>query len=153
MKDNPANRFLVLSFGLYQLCHILFNIRAGVILARSGVVSFPALPPPGGWSPDMLYVYTDMAIMDTLNALASLIFVWGFFQHKSWHIWLGTITVTLSLYAAILFNLTAFQAGAWAGDNLGAYLFINITYLPVFVLWVIVMVQGYRTLNSSPIQK
>jgi hypothetical protein len=145
MKHNTGTRFLVLSFGLYQACHILFNIRAGIIFTHSGLVGFPALPPAGGWSPDMLNVYIDMALMDTLNALLSLLFVWGYFRRQPWCIWLGTITVTLSFYAAILFNFTACQAGAWAGVNLWVYLFINITYLPVVILWILLLLQGYQS--------
>ena len=86
--------------------------------------------------------------MDSINALVSLVFVWGYFTRKPWRLWLGGITVTLSLYAAILFNLTAYQAGAWAGDNLTAYLLINLTYLPVVVLWVQVLRWSFKNLRE-----
>jgi hypothetical protein len=59
-------------------------------------------------------------------------------------LWLGTVMTTLSFYAAILFNLSAYQAGAWVGENLWVYLFINITYIPVAVLWGKVMYWGYK---------
>ena len=147
MKKDRVTQFLVVCFGLYQLGHLLSNIRAAFIFASSGAVAFPAVPPPGGWSADMVHVFMDMASMDTLNALASLVFVWAYFRGKPWHLWLGTITITLSFYAAILFNLSAYQAGAWVGGNLWVYLFINITYIPVVVLWGEVMVTGCRKMQ------
>lgn len=144
MKRDRFTKFLVVCFGLYQLSHMLSNFRAAWLYTTKGVVGFPALPPPGGWSLDMVHVYMDMASMDTLNAIASLVFVWAFFKAKPWHLWLGIVTLTLSFYAGILFNLTAYQAGAWVGGNLWFYLFINITYIPIAVLWVKVMVLGYK---------
>jgi hypothetical protein len=148
MKDNLFTRLLVAAFGLYQLGHIISNIRGAFLYFNSGTISFPALPPPGGWSQDMVQIFVDMASMDTLNAVASLVFVWAYFQHKPWRLWLGTITLTLSMYAAILFNLSAYQAGAWVGDNLWSYIFINVTYLPVLVLYGLVLSWGARTSNQ-----
>ncbi len=144
MKRDRLTQLLVVCFGLYQLGHMLSNFVAAYLYATQGVISFPALPPPGGWSQDMVHVYIDMASMDTLNAIASLVFVWAYFKARPWHLWLGTVTLTLSFYAGILFNLTAYQAGAWLGDNLWLYLFINITYIPIAVLWAQVMYQGYK---------
>jgi len=144
MDKHRLTQFLVACFGLYQLGHLLSNIRAGFIFVASGAIAFPAVPPPGGWSPDMAHVFMDMASMDSLNAVASLVFVWAFFRGKAWALWLGTVTTTLSFYAAILFNLSAYQAGAWVGGNLWVYLFINITYIPVAVLWGKVMYLGYK---------
>jgi hypothetical protein len=144
MKDNLLTRLLVIAFGLYQLGHILSNIRCALLYLDTGTIAFPALPPPGGWSQDMVHVFVDMASMDTLNAIASLVFVWAYFRHKPWRLWLGTITLTLSVYAAILFNLSAYQAGAWVGDNLWSYVFINVTYLPVLVLYGFVVSWGAK---------
>lgn len=148
MKDNFFTRLLVTAFGLYQLGHLISNIRGAFIYFDTRAISFPALPPPSGWSSDMVHVFVDMASMDTLNAVASLIFVWAYFQQKPWRLWLGTITLTLSVYAAILFNLSAYQAGAWVGENLWSYILINVTYLPVVVLCGLVLSWGAKTLNQ-----
>lgn len=149
MKDNRLTRFLVIAFGLYQLGHLLSNIRGAFLFFNGGQIGFPALPPPGGWSGDMVNVFSDMAIMDSLNAIASLIFVWAYFKKKPWRLWLGTVTLTLSVYAAILFNLSAYQAGAWAGGNLWSYIFINLTYLPVLLLWGMVYDWGIKALTDT----
>ena len=144
MKRDDLTQFLVIAFGLYQIGHIVSNIRAAFVYANIGSIMFPAMPPIGGWSVDMVNLYIDMASMDTLNALVSLVFVWGYFKEKPWSLWLGGMTLTLSFYAAILFNLTAYQAGAWTRPNLAVYLFINITYIPVVVLYGRVLRWGYQ---------
>jgi hypothetical protein len=149
MKDDRTTRLLVLAFGLYQTAHLLSNIRGAFVFFGRGELPFPALPPAGGFNPHLIAAYIDMAAMDSLNALASLVFVWSYFTQKSWRLWLGTITLTLSVYAGILFNLTDYQAGAWAGDNLFAYLLVNVTYLPVFALWLLVLYWGFQSLREK----
>jgi hypothetical protein len=148
MKEDRVTKLLVLAFGLYQTAHLLSNIRGSFVFFGRGELPFPALPPAGGFDPHLIFAYVDMAFMDSFNALVSLVFVWGYFTGKPWRLWLGTITLTLSFYAGILFNLTAYQAGAWAGGNLPWYLLVNITYIPVAVLWVLVMRWGFLRLRE-----
>jgi hypothetical protein len=62
---------------------------------------------------------------------------------------LGTITLTLSVYAAFLFNLSTYQVGAWTGGNLWSYLIINITYIPVVVLFIQVLRWGYHAATNN----
>ncbi len=75
-----------------------------------------------------------MAVADLFNAALSLVFVVGFFRRARWVVWLGTVTLTVSLYAAIAFTWGAIAAGAPA---LGfAYLWVNVPFIPVVVLFV-----------------
>jgi len=75
-----------------------------------------------------------MAVADLFNAALSLIFVASFFRRTRWVVWLGTLTLTVSLYAAIAFTWGAVAAGAPA---LGvAYLWVNLPFVPVVVLFV-----------------
>ena len=148
MKDDRLTKFLVLAFGLYQVGHLLSNLRGAFVFFGRGQLPFPALPPPDGFDPQLVSAYLDMAVMDSINAVVSLLFVWGYFTHKPWRLWLGSITLTLSVYAGILFNLTAYQAGAWTSENLTAYLLINITYLPVMVLWIQVLRWSFNYLRK-----
>lgn len=143
MKDDKFTKSLVLAFGLYQIAHLFSNFRGAFLYFGQGKLPFPAMPPAGGFDQHLINAYVDMAFMDSLNALVSLVFVWGYFTKKPWRLWLGGITLTLSVYAGILYNLSAFQAGAWAGDNLPGYLLVNITYLPVAVLWLLVLYWGF----------
>ena len=148
MKDDRLTKFLVLAFGLYQTGHLLSNLRGAFIFFGRGKLPFPALPPPGGFDPQLVSAYLDMAVMDSSVAVISLVFVWGYFTRKPWRLWLGSMTLTLSFYAGILFNLTAYQAGAWTGDNLILYLLINIGYLPVLILWIQVMRWSFKYLRE-----
>ncbi|HKJ26517.1 MAG TPA: hypothetical protein VJ965_02675 [Anaerolineales bacterium] len=148
MKDDKLTRALVLAFGLYQTAHLLSNIRGAFVYFGQGRLPFPALPPAGGFDPHLVTAYVDMAFMDSFNAMVSFVFIWGYFSRKPWRLWLGSITLTLSLYAGILFNLSAYQTGAWSGGNLPGYLLVNLTYIPVAVLWGIVMYWGFKYLRE-----
>jgi hypothetical protein len=148
MRDDRLTKFFVLTFGLYQVGHLLSNLRGAFIFFGRGELPFPAMPPPGGFDPQLVSAYLDMAVMDSTVAVISLVFVWGYFTGKPWRLWLGSMTLTLSFYAGILFNLTVYQAGAWTGDNLILYLLINIIYLPVIVLWVQVLRWSFKYLRE-----
>ena len=136
-------RFLVAWYGLYQIGHIVVNIR-GLIQLSQGGIDFPALPPPGGWDLQVIPFFTAMASLDALNAFLSLIYVAGSFRKAAWQNWLGTLTLTISIYAAMLFNLATYQNGAWVGSSLTGYLFINLTFLPVVFLFVLNVAWGAR---------
>ena len=71
---------------------------------------------------------------DWVNSVLSLLFAWGFFRAKPWAAWLGTLTLTVSMYAAIVFLWGAQASGA---QGLGVpYLWVNAPFLPVVVLFV-----------------
>ncbi len=92
----------------------------------------------------MIPFFIAMASLDTLNAILSLTFVAGYFLKTSWQAWLGTLTLTISIYAAALFNLSTFANGAWVGPSLAGYLLINLTFLPVLFLFALHSVWGLR---------
>lgn len=132
---SPLMRSLVVWYGLFQAVHIFVNVR-GLLQLAQGSIDFPALPPPGGWSSQTIHFMTAMASLDLINAILTLIFVYGFFKQTPWHVWLGTLTLTVSLYAALIFDYVTWASGAWPG-NLPGYLFTNITFLPVILLFVL----------------
>ena len=139
--DDPAGRlrgrltsFLVAWYALFQVVHVGVNILA-LFAFLGGDSAFPALPPPGGWSPQAIHFFTAMAAVDALNALLAVLFAYGYFRRSGWWPWLGTVTLTVSVYAAILFGYTTLAAGAWTGQNLPGYLFINVAFLPVILLF------------------
>lgn len=136
--DSPLIKFLVIWFGIYQTGHILSNIRAAFQIYAGGVADlFPALAPPSGWTSQAMNFFVAMATMDSANAFITIFFVIGFLRKVKWRIWLGTLNLTLSLYAALLFNYATYASGAWAGTNLPGYLLINVLYLPVLVLFML----------------
>jgi len=132
---SPLMKFLVVWYGLFQTAHIFINAR-GLLQLAQGSIDFPALPPQEGWSGQAIYFLTAMASLDLLNAILTLLFLYGFFRQTRWHIWLGTLTLTISLYAALAFDYATWASGAWIG-NLPGYLFTNITFIPVVLLFVL----------------
>ena len=83
---------LVAWYGLYQAGHLVFNLR---YLLDPGVPPFPA--PAEGWSTQLVHLLNGMAAADTLNAALALVFIYGYFTGARWHIWLGTLTLTVSM--------------------------------------------------------
>lgn len=121
---------LVAWYGLYQAGHLVFNLR---YLFDPGVLPFPA--PAEGWSAQLVHFLNGMAAIDTLNAALALVFVYGYFARARWHGWLGTLTLTVSMYAAAVFTYGTVAVGAWT-SQLGGYLPLYLLFLPVVALFV-----------------
>lgn len=93
---------------------------------------FPFAGPVGGWAAQTISFMSGMAVVDLANAFLTLVVVVGFFRQAGWVAWLGTVTLTVSLYAEIAFTWGALAAGAPA---LGIpYLWIHIPFIPIAVL-------------------
>lgn len=122
-------KFLVGWYGLFQGAHILFN---SLYLLRPGTPPFP--PPAEGWLPQTVHLLNGMAASDLINAVLSLVFVYGYFTRAKWCMWLGTLTLTISMYAAIVFTYGTIAMGAWNGNLLG-YLWSYIPFVPVVTLF------------------
>ncbi len=134
--ETRRTRLLAAWYGLYQAVHVPVNVRALFLLARGGALDFPAPPPSGGWSPDAVAFFTGMAALDLVNALLALVFVGGFLARRRWAAPLGLVTLTVSVYAALLFDYATYAAGAWHASGLWAYVFINVAFVPALVLYV-----------------
>ena len=125
-------KFLVSWYGLFQAGHMVFN---GLYLWRPGTPPFP--PPAEGWLPQTVHLLNGMATSDFINAILALVFVYGYFTRARWHLWLGTLTLTVSIYAAIVFTYGTAAMGAWAG-NVPGYLWSYVPFIPVIVLFLLV---------------
>ena len=142
MLTNPDGfgaRFLVGWYGLFQAVHILFN---GLYLLRPGIPPFP--PPPEGWLPQTVHLLNGMAASDFVNAVLALVFVYAYFTKAKWRMWLGTLTLTISMYAVVVFTYGTQAMGAWAG-NVWGYLWTYIPFIPVVILFILLgvwMVRG-----------
>ncbi len=130
----PASRtahILVAWYAIFQLGHFFFN---AIYLMNPGVPPFH--PPPDGWNPQTVHFLNGMAFSDWINSALTLVFAWGFFRQKHWNAWLGTLCLTVSVYAAIVFVWGAEASGA---EGLGMpYFWINMPFIPVvllFLLW------------------
>ncbi len=136
--NSRGARRLVAWYGIYQAAHLALNSL--YLLGR--LPSFPP-PPAGGWSSQALNLFTGIASADLLNALLSLVFVTAYFRRRRSRLWLGTVTLTISMYAAGVFTYGTWTSGAWAGQ-LAAYLWFYVPFLPVVLLFVFVAVWSIR---------
>lgn len=134
--DSKRVRLLAGWYGLYQAVHVPVNVRALFLLTRGDTLDFPAPPPSGGWSDDTIAFFTGMAALDLVNAVLALVFVAGLLARRGWAGPLGLVTLTASIYAALLFDYATYAAGAWQSSGLAAYLFINVAFVPAVVLYV-----------------
>ena len=127
-------KFLVGWYGLFQTGHFLFN---GLYLLHPGTPPFP--PPAEGWLSQTVHLLNGIAATDFVNALLSLVFVYGYFTRAKWRMWLGTLTLTISVYATIVFTYGTIAMGAWNGNLLG-YLWSYIPFVPVIMLFGLVSI-------------
>jgi hypothetical protein len=140
------SRGLVVWYGLFQAVHALLN---GRYLLDPGIPPFE--PPPEGWLSQTVAFLDGMAAADFLNALASLLVVAGYFRRARWAGWLGTLTLTVSFYAAVVFTWGAVRSGALRGIG-SEYLWVNVPFLPVVVLffaWSFWVVSGKLNRGAS----
>ena len=136
--NSLAAKFLVGWYGLFQAVHFFFN---GLYLLRPGTPPFP--PPAEGWLPQTVHVLNGMAASDLVNAVLSLVFVYGYFTRAKWRMWLGTLTLTISMYAVTVFTYGTMAMGAWH-ENLLGYLWSYIPFIPVVVLFVLVSIWSVK---------
>jgi hypothetical protein len=62
-------------------------------------------------SAQLVSFLNGMAAADALNAVLALVFVYGYFACAQRHGWLGTLTLTVSMYAAAVFTDGTVVAG------------------------------------------
>lgn len=133
--DGTLARGLVVWYGLFQAVHVFVNTRGLEILLSGGVLDFPAPPPESGWPQEVVHLMVAIGALDLANAIAALVFVWGYFRKVIWRMWLGTLTTTVSVYAAGIYTYWTYASGAWSGDNVAIYVFVNGSFLPILILW------------------
>ena len=122
-------RGLVAWYGLFQLAHALLLAHD---LLSWGSPSFEA--PPEGWLSQAVAFIHGMAVADFFNALLTLVFVFGYFRRQAWSAWLGTLTLTVSVYAEVVFLWGAVESGAVRGIG-SQYLWLLVPFVPVGVLF------------------
>lgn len=136
-------------YAFFQALHIMVNIKSVISLNNGGSVFH--YPPPGdGWSEQVLNFFAILFILDLINALLSLVFIYGFFKHARWRWWLGTITLTASIYMIIVFDYATITSGAWE-NNLAPYLVTNVFLLPTWVLFFLFLRRSFRQPIFPPI--
>ncbi len=137
--DSSLAKVLVVYYGFIQALHLITIGRASVVLQTTGEMTFPAPPPAGGWSPQAEYFFVGVGAIDALNAVIALVFVYGFLKGARWRGWLGTLTLTIAVYSALLFAFATIPTGAWTFRPV-EYSIIVVAFAPVLIL---IMAFGY----------
>jgi len=142
--DDRLPRALVAWYAVYQAAHILVNARGLYILYSGGVLDFPAPPPPTGWPAETIHMMVIIGWADLVGAFLTLLFARGYLRRARWRMWLGTLTLTISVYASVIFNYWTLASGAWTGRNAFAYGVVNVGFLPVLLLFYLFCQWGVR---------
>ena len=131
--NQKTEKLLIAWFGTVQTLHLLALGRAIIIYSRTAILPFPALPPENGWSAQAEHFLIGNGIIDAMNTILSLAFVYGYFKLKSWAPKAGIISLTVLLYSALIFAYGTINAGAWSAHTF-AYWSMVILYVPIFIL-------------------
>ena len=84
--------------------------------------------------PQTVAFMNGAAAADLINAVLSVVFVAGYFRGGRWAVWLGTVTLTVSIYAAVVFTGGMVQAGGWRLFLGPEYWWVNVPFIPVVLL-------------------
>lgn len=142
LNNNLLFDSMMMWYAFFQALHILVNVMSFISLHRANSI-FHYPPPVGGWSEQALNFFAILFFLDLINALVSLIFIYGYFKNARWRWWLGTITLTASIYMIIVFDYATVTSGAWEG-NLASYIITNILLLPTWVLFFLFLKRSFR---------
>jgi len=107
-------------------------------------LDFPAPPPETGWPQEVIHLLVGIGVLDMLNAIAAVFFVYAYFRKKDWSFWLGNLTLTVSVYGFFLYVYWTYASGAWSDSNLAAYVFVLISFLPILLLWLFYGIWGIQ---------
>jgi hypothetical protein len=140
---DEALKILFAWYGLYQAGHLVVNARGLALLQAGNSLDFPAPPPAGGWHAQAIAFLASIAVVDVAIAVAGLTCVLGYFRRAHWAVPLGIVSVSASLYAAIVFDAATIITGAWA-RSLGDYVVVNLLCAPAVMLLVLLFDRARR---------
>jgi hypothetical protein len=140
---------LVVYYGLLEAVHLAVLAWAGLRLLRAGTLGFPAAPPPSGWAAQVMPFLIATAVLDALNVLLAWAFVYGYWARARWTWWVGGITLTATLYSAIVFCVGTVAGGAWQHRPAG-YLAMAAAALPVIALTLLYSFWGITGQFDQP---
>ncbi|MGE5431874.1 MAG: hypothetical protein ACM3QX_12410 [Syntrophomonadaceae bacterium] len=136
-------RFLVIWYAVFQMAHLTFLLRAAQMLIQLKIFVFPAPPPPGGWQWQAGNFLTGMGVMDALNILITLVFIWGYFANSRWRLLVGLLNLSMMMYSAAVFAIGTIFSGAWM-PNIFEYAAMTAVFMPVIILFFELLIMGFK---------
>lgn len=135
MKNNNLRRILIIYYGILQSLHLLTLARAGIILWFFQRVPFPILPPPDGWSSEVMPFLYGLAGMDVLGILLGIIFACQYQFKNIFRPLLGLVSMTIFISGAIVFAAGTFPTGAWAVHPVSYWIMV-LLFAPIIPLYI-----------------
>lgn len=146
MFKNPYHiiaKMLVAYVGLIQIAHFYVLARAAFIFQQTGELTFPALPPPGGWAAQTVPLLMATGVVDAVNVGLILLFVLAYFVGHWWWRPLGILTLSIFFYSSIMYISGTVPSGAWQRHPL-EYWSVAAVFVPVFLLMFLFFVWSTR---------
>ena len=139
-------KYLAGYYGILQSFHIFFLGRAGLTLLQTGIVPFPASPPPGGWAPSVLPFMMGMAAADLIAACLGIFFAFSLLAKGELKPLVGIISLTIALSSAIVYLFGTLPAGAWMHNPL-SYLIVILAFSPIIPLYFLLVRETNRKMS------
>ena len=124
-NKKPVFLVLIAYYGILQTIHIIAILTASFLLLRTGEITFLAQPPLGGWSTQARHFLIGLGAVGAVNALLSMLFVYGYFSNRSWWFSPGLMTLTVSVCSAVIYAYGTVASAAWVPGNAASMTFIR----------------------------
>ena len=125
-------------YAILQLCHLTLLTRAAYMFLSSSQIPFPAQPPLGGWTIEIIPFLLGLGAVDALAAGLALYGGWSLVARGEFLVKLWVISLNTALVSAIVFCFGTIPSGAWGTNPLG-YGILVIVVAPLFVFYVSLM--------------
>lgn len=147
LRGNRWIRILTGYYGILQLSHLFFLGRAGLILLQTGRVPFPASPPPGGWSSEVLPFLMGMGAADVFAASIGIWFSYSFLIKDKVLPLSGIISLTIALSSAVVYLVGTIPGGAWVNNPI-SYLIVILAFSPIMPLYLVLVRETASKIRS-----
>jgi hypothetical protein len=127
--ENRIFKALVLWCGLWELCHLLLNLKTAFL----GGKDFPPAPPEG-WAAQAYLIFDGMVASDIVQAALCLVFVAAYLARRSWCFALGLVCLGSSAFNSFAFTYFIVGTGAWA-PHAAEYWLIQLLWSPLLLLF------------------
>lgn len=136
-------RSLVIWYAVFQMAHLALLLRAAQLLFQNKIFVFPASPPQGGWNWQAGNFIIAMGVMDALNILLTMVFIWGYFAHSRWRLLIGLLNLCAMMYSAAVFAIGTIADGAWMAHII-EYSAMTVAFVPVIILFFELLILGLK---------
>lgn len=136
-------RLLVIWYAVFQMAHLALLLRAAQLFIQNKIFVFPAAPPQGGWNWQAGNFLIGMGVVDTLNILLTMVFIWGYFANSRWRLLIGLLNLSVMMYSAAVFAIATIADGAWMAHII-EYSAMTLAFLPVIFLFFELLILGLK---------